>query len=417
MLHFRSKREIEDLPVRLLDTGVSDGLGTATKLGNMRGLLGALDIGSCLNIARIKLDLWIHDWTNTGVSGGFPTGVTHNARFQVTQTFERSEFAFLSPVFDWPVFAHSLGDDPVKTYANEAARVADLTLTDLQIGYVFKQTAPDPATYWILLRPKTANAASLWQQLKEPLPRVRAAYASVLGGGLRHDPFAGAVFPSILIVGTAYNFAAGKFADTADSEFLTFAGTKVATFEYFPGVEYFDYDPAVLPDPANKFEQLGRTVKRHGGGPERLLIRQAASFIRYSYDSLAAGFVNSDPIWPNYDETPRRTFIGPSAGIHNDSWFIRSHSFPAFVYDFPLQEQDNTGTPYTYAPGTVNAGYESVQTEQPFNGVSNPALTTGRHIDFKSAIKLDMGVLGQEDSTIYPPSDPARYIRHLNAMK
>lgn len=416
MLHFRSKREIEDLPVRLLDTGVFTGLGTANKLGNMRGILGALDIGSCLNIAQVKLDLWIHDWTNTGVSGGFPTGVTHNARFQVTQTFERNEFVLLSPVFDWPVFAHSLGDDPVKTYADEAARLADLTLTNQQIGFVFKQTAP-VVTYWTLLRPKTAEVDGIWEQFKEPLPRIRAALASVMGGGLHHDAFAGAIFPAILIVGTSYNFAAGKFNDTSDTDFLTFAGQKVATYEFSPGVEYFDYDPAVTPDPASKFGQLGRTVKLHGGGPERFLIRQSDSFLGYSYDSLVAGTFLAAPAWPDYDETPRRTFIGPSAGVHNDSWFIRSHSFPSFVYDFPRQDQNNTGTPYTYTPGTVNAGYEDVVLEQSFSGSSRPDLTVGRHIDFKSAIKLDMGILGQEDPDEYPPSDSARYIRRLNAMK
>lgn len=381
MLHFRSKREIEDLPVRLVNTG-TPGIGIANRLGNMRGLLGAVDVGSCLNIARIKLDLWLHDWTNTSVSGGFPFGVTHTARFQATQTFERNQFAFLSPVFDWSVFANSFGDNPTKTYANEAARLADTTLTEQDIGSVFKQTNP-VVTYWILKRLKTSTAEGVWEQLKEPLPRVKAAYVASMGGGVRYISSGGTTFPVILIVGTTYNFTTGKFEDTADSEFVTFFSVTTPTNGIFPETE-----PGVT-----------------------------SSFLGYSYDSLIAGTFFADPHWPDYDETPRRTFVGPSAGVHNDSWFIRAHSFPAFVYDFPLLDEDNSGNPYTYTEGTVNAGYEAIESQQSFNGSSNPGLTTGRHLDFKSAIKLDMGVLAQEDPNIYPPTDSNRYIRDLQPMK
>lgn len=419
MLHFRSKAEIEDLPVRLFDTGVTTGIGTANKMGNMRGIIGALDIGSSLNIARIKVDLWIHDWTNTGVSGGFPTGVTHAARIRVQKTYERDNFAFLSPVFDWFVFAHSLGDDPVKVYANEALRLADLTLTELQVGQVFQQTNP-VVTYWILLRAKTATVDGLWIQLKEPLPRVRAALVTAIGGGISNSTPAGdALFlPSTLVVGTSYS--GGRFQSVSDSDFPTFGGQQLATFEYSPGVEYFDYNPTFLPEPTNRFEQLGHTVKLHTGTPEfqpRILIRATNGSIANNYTGENVGIFTEVPPWPQYDQTPRRTFTGPSAGVHNDSWFIRSHSFPSSVYEFPKLEEDNSGTPYTYSPGIVNAGFEAIETQQSFFGSSLPSLTTGRHIDFKAIIKYDMGVLAQEDPTIYPPPDPTRYIRQLNAMK
>jgi hypothetical protein len=421
MFHFRSKREIEDLPVRLYGAGIFSGIGTANSLGNMRGLLGAIDIGSCLNIARIKLDVWVHDWSNTGVTAGVPTGVTHNARFRVQRTFERNQFAFLSPVFDWSVAAHSLGDDPVKTYASEAERLADTTLTASQIGLAFKQTTPDPATYWILLSLKTETTDSSWQQLKEPLPRVKAAYASAMGGGILYGgptPF-GPVFPSILFVGTTYDTATGKYLSTADSEFLTVAGNMVPMFEYHPGVIYYDYDPAVTPAPANLFEQLGHTVKEHLGDPDRLLVRPPDGQLIYAYDSEIFGVFTSNPNWPNYDVPPRRNFFTPSpSGNHNDSWFIRPHAFPASLYDFPSLFQDNSGVPYTYTSGTVNAGYESTpfEVQSYFGGVVPSNFITGRHLDFKSVLKLDMDQLAQEDPSVYPPADPARYIRRLNAM-
>jgi len=438
MLHFRSKAEIADLPIWIHTSAftldVSDDLGIKKKLGDLPNLLGALDIGSCFNIKRFRTDVWVHDWNNTGVTvpGGIPTGYTQNARFRASKDFERGEFAYLALIFDYnSIFYPSFGEKFVKTYANEAERMADATLTSAQVGFVFKQTEPVPATLWILLKIKEGDAPSEWMQLKELLPAKKAAYVSMMGGGFtsRLDFFP--YFPLALFLGT--NYVNGKFTDAIDPDYPTHLTNDPVAI----GAGNYVYDPPIVPPapaPANALEQIGKTVKADFLDAPRLLVRFNGGIPRYKFSDRLLGFLQPDsPPWPEYDDTPRRRYWpdgthendgsipdGPDAEEHNYSWFIRDHTFPDFVWHFPSKYISSEGDTFYYEPGTVNAGYENEngKADYGFQGMHGGGNTTpGRHTDYLIVTKLDMDILAQEEPTEWPPADPTRYIRDLRARR
>lgn len=413
MIHFRSRAEIADLPIWIHShAGFQEttDLGTKHKLGDIPNLIGALDVGSCYGAANYKADAWVHEWTNTGVFEGFPTGITHISRTHLSKTYAPNEFAMLALVFDYPVFDHSFGADPIKTYTSESARLNDITLARAQEGFVFKQVVDAVTTYWILLKISQGDSLPEWSQLKEPLPAKKGAYVSVLGG----------IAPLALFVGTVYTD--GKFTDAFDPDYPTYLlqdmlpiGPAADT-----GNGYYTYDPPVIPEPTNVIEQLGKTVKFFGTGP-RILVRFNTATARHKHGSTLIGFLPMvGENWLDSDRVFRRQFPtgmfpNPDDPLYNDSWYIRTHTFPAFQFAFPSRIYDNDGNPYPYVPGLVNAGLEGE-----FTGVGvfpDGELSIGYHIDYLIYCKLDMDKLAQEDPDVYPPADPARYIRELNPMR